>query len=264
MDLDGTLLPESKELTARTRQVMQKIAALGVRLALASGKFYHLTRHYADLLGPDTPVVALDGARIRFGPEETTTGGIPREVAQSLLEEFGAAEEPVFADNGADEMVLALPDGDGEIPLSIQTWATRIQRVTHVGRHMAGDPAVVVFYHSDPARLQKIAAAAMRRFPAMRATIAENSAYSTGRVILQRDDVTKGSGVATLCAGIGIEPGQCMVFGDWFNDLPMFDAGCVNVAMHNGQPKLRERADHITRRDCEHDGVADFLERAFL
>ena len=63
---------------------------------------------------------------------------------------------------------------------------------------------------------------------------------------------------------LGVEPSDCMVFGDWHNDRPMFDHGFVGVAMANGVPEVKESADHVTEHGCDEDGAARFLERLFL
>jgi len=233
-----------------------------VRIALASGKFYHLTCEYADALGPDTAVVALDGARTRFSADNGSARGIPREVVVSLLEAWDAPHLAMFADSGADEMLLRFHSR--EVHPSIQAWANRIHHVQDARPHLVGDPALLAFYGEDAAELEAIAEAGNRHPANLRAGLFSTSAYGTGRVVIQQRGVTKGSGVLDLCRHHGIAPGECMVFGDWHNDLPMFEAGCVNVAMANAVPPLHERAHYVTERDNESDGVAHFLERAFL
>ena len=96
-DLDGTLLPESKELTEKTRGVLTRLAAHGVRIGIATGKFFHLTLRYADELGPETAVVALDGARNRYAEGETFAKGIGKETALALLKKWDAPHLAMFS-----------------------------------------------------------------------------------------------------------------------------------------------------------------------
>ncbi len=261
-DLDGTLLPESKELTAKTRAVLDRLAAHGVRVAIATGKFFHLTLRYADGLGPETAVVALDGARNRFAPDNGSARGIGKEIALSLLDSWDAPHLAMFADSGGDEMLLRFHGK--EVHPSIQAWASRIRHVRDAREHLVGDPALLAFYGEDADELKAIARASHDDYPGLRAAMFETSAFGTARVVIQQRGVTKGSGVLELCRYHDLAPEECMVFGDWHNDLSMFEAGCINVAMVNAVPELRERAHHITERDNEADGVAHFLERAFL
>ncbi len=242
--------------------MLQRLAARGVRIALATGKFFHLTGEYAGALGPETAVIALDGARTRFSAANGAACGIPRDVARALLDDWDRPHLAMFADSGADEMLLRF--NGREVDASIRAWARRIHHVDDARSHLVGDPALLAFYGHDPAELQELAAACERDHPRLRAGVFSTSSYGAARVVIQQREVTKGSAVTELCRHHGIAPQECIVFGDWHNDLPMFEAGCVNVAMCNAVPALRERAHHVTERDNESDGVAHFLERAFL
>ncbi len=107
-DLDGTLLPESKVLSERSRTVLQRMAELGVTICIASGKFHQLVCRYGREVGPDTQVIALDGARTGSAAQNAppTVAGISRETALSLLEMFSGNGVELFLDDGADEMLL--------------------------------------------------------------------------------------------------------------------------------------------------------------
>ena len=50
-----------------------------------------------------------------------------------------------------------------------------------------------------------------------------------------------------------------MAFGDGDNDLDMFEAVGLSVAMGNAVPQLIAAADYITD-DVEHDGIAKALK----
>ena len=63
---------------------------------------------------------------------------------------------------------------------------------------------------------------------------------------------------------LGIPVDEVMVFGDWLNDLPMFDIGATGVAMANAIDEVRDASDHVTERTCEEDGIAHFLQERFL
>jgi hypothetical protein len=75
---------------------------------------------------------------------------------------------------------------------------------------------------------------------------------------------SKGSGLRHLLGLLGLEPRECMVFGDWHNDLHMFAVGGVNVAMANAIEEVKAAAHIVLERTCEEDGVACFLEQEFL
>lgn len=75
-------------------------------------------------------------------------------------------------------------------------------------------------------------------------------------------DNTKASGLAFLADHLGIRLEECCVFGDFENDLEMFQAAGVSVAVENASTILKEKADFITESN-DKDGVAKALEIMF-
>lgn len=76
--------------------------------------------------------------------------------------------------------------------------------------------------------------------------------------------VGKGEAVLWLSDYLGIPREKTMAFGDSMNDESMIvQCGC-GVAMCNGLEYIKEKADFITRKSNDDDGIADFLEEFIL
>lgn len=71
---------------------------------------------------------------------------------------------------------------------------------------------------------------------------------------------SKGSGIRHLCEVLGLKKEEVCVFGDYINDLPMFRAAGMRVAVKNGTPEVKERATFVTESNNE-DGVAKAVLR---
>ena len=65
------------------------------------------------------------------------------------------------------------------------------------------------------------------------------------------------------CQYLGIEAEETMAFGDGENDWPMLEAAGIGVAMENGAPFLKERADRIAASNRE-EGVAEAIRQWVL
>lgn len=74
--------------------------------------------------------------------------------------------------------------------------------------------------------------------------------------------VTKASGLAHVCAGLGIEASDVLAIGDGRNDVEMLRWAGRGVAMGNSLPEALAAADDVTA-SCEDDGVAVELSRWF-
>lgn len=64
----------------------------------------------------------------------------------------------------------------------------------------------------------------------------------------------KAWGVREMVKRLGGDPSQVVVFGDGLNDLSMFTDEWTCVAMGNGVPELKAKADFITK-DASDDGI---------
>lgn len=72
--------------------------------------------------------------------------------------------------------------------------------------------------------------------------------------------VSKAWGLARLCAHLGVEAGEVLAFGDAPNDAEMLAWAGRGVAVANASPESRAAADELTASNQE-DGVAAVLEQ---
>ncbi|MBO0746020.1 MAG: HAD hydrolase family protein, partial [Candidatus Dormibacteraeota bacterium] len=71
-------------------------------------------------------------------------------------------------------------------------------------------------------------------------------------------EVDKGYGVRRACELLDIDPGQVVAFGDGPNDLALFRAVGLSVAMANADPAVLATADLVAGSNVE-EGVAGML-----
>lgn len=71
---------------------------------------------------------------------------------------------------------------------------------------------------------------------------------------------TKQHGFTALQEQIGVTPGQTLAIGDGDNDLPLFEAARIKVAMGNASDKLKQRATYVTDAVAE-DGWTKAMQR---
>ena len=79
------------------------------------------------------------------------------------------------------------------------------------------------------------------------------------------DLISHGDTLETLWRQYGDDiKAATLAAGDSENDLQMLRAAGVAVVMRNGMAHVQAEADYVTRADCDHDGVAELLERFVL
>ena len=261
LDLDGTLLPESKQLTARSRAALRAMEELGTTITLATGKFLHLAGRYGEALGLATPLVALDGARLGGNGAELVESCISRDTAEEILERYADPSWDGFMDDGADELVVR--SSTAALPRALSLWADRASQVADLRGRLRGNPAILALYGPRP-EMEAASLEIASSYPELRVFLHDSLWLDRTRLTLQPAGTSKGSGLRHLLELLGLEPAECMVFGDWHNDLHMFEVGGVNVAMANAVEEVKAAANIVLERTCEEDGVACFLEQNFL
>jgi len=85
---------------------------------------------------------------------------------------------------------------------------------------------------------------------------------SDGLLEISAAGVSKASGLATVCAELGVAADDVVAFGDMPNDLPMLAWAGTGVAVANAHPEVLAAADEVTASNDD-DGVAAYLSRWF-
>jgi hydroxymethylpyrimidine pyrophosphatase-like HAD family hydrolase len=75
-------------------------------------------------------------------------------------------------------------------------------------------------------------------------------------------NISKGSAVSALIAHLGLKKEQVVAIGDADNDLALFEAAGLKIAMANASPRLKNCADFVTG-DVDHNGVAQAISNIF-
>ena len=93
----------------------------------------------------------------------------------------------------------------------------------------------------------------MERYPDLRA------AYTGIYVEVYSKDASKGRAIAELARHLGIRKEEIACIGDGENDLSMFEAAGLKIAMGNAVEELKKQADHVTASNAC-DGAAKAVE----
>jgi len=65
---------------------------------------------------------------------------------------------------------------------------------------------------------------------------------------LKQKSVNKGTGMVKIAGLMGLRPENFAAMGDSWNDLPMFRAASVGIAVGNAVPELKAMATHVTMK----------------
>lgn len=72
--------------------------------------------------------------------------------------------------------------------------------------------------------------------------------------------VSKGNAINILCRILGVPVENTYAAGDAENDIAMLKAAHKGIAMANGTDEAKKAADHITKHDNNHGGIAEIIK----
>jgi len=262
LDLDGTLLDSSGEISTRNRRAIRAALDAGIRIVLVTGRGVATPIRLSRELGLNLPVICCHGALTKDFTANRTLGHIPvpLQYAKPIVE-FGEHEglslavyvEEAFYWLQGDRMLRQDVIGSGW--QSVSTFSD----VLHVA------PTLIRFFGD------RSVDGAVRRFGDWPLNFRHerwdaSTSLSAGgfpEVAITSQQAGKREALARLCADFQIPAERVMAIGDSRNDLPMLRWAGIGLAMENAPAEVRESARYVTRSN-DADGVAFAIERFAL
>ena len=256
-DVDGTLVTQEKVLTAGAMAAAARLKARGVALAITSGRPPRGMAMLFEPLALETPVAGFNGGTL-VSPDLTVleTHRLDPRVARRAV--------AMILDQGLDVWVYT-PDA----------WIIRNAEGAHVEREawtVAFAPLIRPFRDADFDQAIKVVGVAddLQKVSDCEKTV--QTALADGASVARSQpyylDVTsalanKGEVVRVLSRRLGIPAQAIATIGDMPNDIVMFEAGGLSIAMGNASADVQSRAD-VTTESNDSEGFATAVERFVL
>lgn len=259
IDLDGTLLNDSKEVSAHTAAALRCLPSRGVKAVIASARPPRSVRHIYRLLHLDTWQINYNGALIWDEPAAQAIFHQPmpadltlrmirhaRKLYPQVLvsceildrwhtDQFDTAFAPTFT---TETGRLFRPDVVGPV----ETWCnqpiTKLLFLGEAGMMTSLNDSISIAFpkdisiiHSEPDLLQ-----------------------------IMDSRASKAAALHTVAEHYGIPMPQVMAIGDAVNDIEMLQCAGVAIAMDNAHPRVKQVADWIAPSNNDH-GVHAALAR---
>lgn len=252
-DLDGTLLRDDGTIDPRTRRALQALRERGTETVVCTARPARWMSGLAAAGGITGAAVCANGAVLWDLATEASIGSFPvareaaREVVQRLREVVPGG---AFAVEGIDSF--------GHEPGYRTRWPIPDDTVVGDIDTLLAAPPVKLLLRRPVDRFDALVARARE---AVSGLVEVTWSDSTAALLeMSAAGVSKGSGLAALCAARGIAAHEVIAFGDMPNDLAMLEWAGRGVAMGNAHPAVAAAADEVTLSNEQH-GVAAVLER---
>jgi Cof subfamily protein (haloacid dehalogenase superfamily) len=254
IDLDGTLLNDSKQVSEQTSQALCCLPSNGIKVVIASARPPRSVRHIYHSLNLDTWQINYNGAMIWDEPaakavfHQPIAGDVARRVIDHARELF-------------PQVLVSCEIQDRWLTDHLeQKHTTETGRLFKPDRilpipEMCADPITKILLLGPPEMLAGLAPVIAAAHPQIRVI------YSNADLIEITDSaVSKATALHHVADHYGIPMSQVMAIGDAMNDVPMLEAAGIAVAMDNALPPVKHVADWIAPSNNDH-GVHAALRR---
>lgn len=232
LDLDGTTLRHDGQLAQVDIDAAHALQAAGVRVSIATGRLFTGTRHIADALGIDGPVAVMNGSELIDAGT-----GVARHGHYLEPETLGSVHQ-VLSDHGVSTFLyhsrrIHYARRDERLAPYLRTWSLELH--AHDDVHAAPDwqatdvVAVCAAGEADDVHAARDALA----LPPDIGTELFDTWDGERFMKIRSATEDKGTALARLAADAGFTTDQCVVVGDWINDLPLFAAAGRSYAMRD-------------------------------
>jgi len=247
IDMDGTLLNTSNNISRRNMEAINRLINQGVKVFLATGRHYEVTAPYHKEIGLQTPMICLNGAAIY----DAVTGKAFQMKTVRLNEE---RFHHLTAENRCN-VIIHTTNGlyCKETNEEIDYWT----KVGQVPPRYIGDLRKANY--RDVLKYSILTGAPSPKLSDLFKKEAAVINWSNGFEMVAHN-VSKWSAIKSLLPTFRISPSEVVAIGDGPNDIEMLRNVGTGVAMGNANQEVKAVADFVTGHH-ENDGLAEFIER---
>lgn len=256
IDIDGTLVNNRKRVTLKTKKSIKKIVDKGIYVVLTSGRdiLHTIAKSRSALASP--LVISSNGSHIYdYSKQET-----------------------IFIDKIDDEKIKQIWNycNKNEIGFLVKSFSGKYMNKYLIGKDKESGILVTNANELKDLVLSQIVLISNNLEKMLQTkefistlnlsvtnyseSFLDNDIYDRYRLDINNHNVSKGIAITKLLDYLNIKKENSLCFGDYFNDMDMFNACGIKVAVENACDKLKEKSDYITSSNDD-NGVAEFLDK---
>ena len=245
-DLDGTLLKNDKSVSKENLEAIEYFKQNGGKFTFVTGRMPYYVVDTLNAIKPNVPFGCSNGGGVydHVNNEYLWTMGISKEVME--LVKF---VDQTFTDVGIQVITFH------------KTYFSKENKVMEVFRKLTGLENHVCHYMDVKEDVAKIVLGADdKKIPEIKKAL-ENHPLAEKFDFVRSErflfeilpkGIGKGMAIKKLCELLDINPDKTIAIGDYDNDISMFEAAKVGIAVSNACEAALKKADYVTVSNEEH------------
>jgi hypothetical protein len=265
IDIDGTLLNSSFQVSAADLQALRSAHERGVEIALVTGRRHHFALPVATSLGFSVTLISSNGAVIR------STDGVPfhrnllpLDTARDVVRQMAAFRENTVLSFDREGQGALVVETTEFLDVALRRWMEKNSEYLQIIQPLEDsltEPLVQATFCGGVARMREAQQQLLDAGLAPRITVLRTQYDVRDLCIVDvlNQGCTKGDALRRWVEHRGIERSQVMAIGDNYNDIEMLEFAGVPVVMGNACDELKQNGWMVTLEN-NHSGVAHALE----
>jgi Cof subfamily protein (haloacid dehalogenase superfamily) len=258
LDIDGTILDRQTnlEILPELRDAVMQAQQHGITVTLCTSRMsYALEDTQALGLSTKNAIVAASGAEVLANNSIVQRSFLPPELWQLVLD-IGKRHD-LFAALGTPDQLLIRQQGQYDPATDSGPSYVRV---------LPDDQLHAALKTTAPAATQPLVAYLFDVPPTLMNPLRTKLTAAGGEVVASGNScllttakaVDKGQGLRALAAHLGVSAQEIMAVGNDFNDLPMFAAAGLAIAVGNAPAAVQAAANQVVA-DVWHGGAAQAI-----
>ncbi len=264
IDLDGTLLSPSSQVTARTKAAIHKALESRLLICFATGRNFTESRTVLDAIEHYDSAVFVGGAMVIDTRQRVTLHRTAMEpdLAREVCRFFESHGQPALAlqdtqNVGVDYLISAEIPPHSNTDQWLKMTGASARRTAKLAEH-PHDHTVRVSIVGETEAAQRVHLDLEKKFgPRVMSHCFIGGTVSVVEVF--DPSVSKWQGILKVASRHNIAPEEIIAIGDGINDVAMVKSAGLGVAMGNSHPDLLKHARKVIGSNKD-DGLAVFLE----
>ena len=264
LDMDGTVLTSEKVISKRTQAAIRAALDAGKDVFFATGRSpVEMVEHLAAFPAMRYAMY-LSGAIVRDlrTGEDIHSIHIPPNIVENIMAVARRRDAFLAIYAGDSVYVEKTMRGRAEeygckcFEALYEQCAVWVEDIQETAREHCHEVHKINFYCGSEAEWRRCAAE-LKDLPVSRVSGIPNNEE------ISPLGVDKGAALTAMCQKLGVDISRAIAVGDQGNDLTMIRAAGLGVAMGNATEEVKAAAKAVTA-DCDHDGVAEVIEKYLL
>ena len=270
LDLDGTLLDSSSQVSDENHRAVAQAAARGIEIVLVTGRRYDFARPIAEGLGVNPHLICSNGAVIKSLDGKTHHRTLlPTAIARAVLvgsRQFREFAAIVFDRPKERQVIMERVNWDDPLRGSyFRKSREYLAVVDPLENCLNGEDPIQVGFSGPVAAIRRVHSALelLPLAPSFTLGLTEYEKRDLAILDVLGRGVTKAHGLAEWARHRGIDRQEIMAIGDNWNDCEMLEFAGLPVVMGNSVEELKSRGWTVTLSN-DQAGVAEAIRRHVL